>query len=67
MFKRIPLVSAVWHIIVGGWIIFWNGKGWCIACREDTILTVLGVVALVLGVVGLAGRFSSDPMPGRAA
>ncbi|HEY0458319.1 MAG TPA: hypothetical protein VGC97_04145 [Pyrinomonadaceae bacterium] len=58
MFKNLQLVYAVWFIIVGGIIIFIDGRGWCIACR-DTLLTVVGVISLILGVVGLISRFSS--------
>lgn len=46
------IVAAVFYIIVGGWIIFFDGRGWCIACRE-TILTGMGVVCLILGIIGL--------------
>jgi hypothetical protein len=63
--KRLYMVAAMWHIIVGGWIIFWNGKGWCIACREETGLTVVGAISLILGIVGVIDRMRSDPMPGR--
>jgi len=63
--KNLLLVAAVWHIIVGGLIIFIDGRGWCIACR-DTILTVGGVVSLIVGVVGLiVGLRGSNPMPGQ--
>jgi hypothetical protein len=58
MFKNLQLVYAVMFIIIGGWIIFFDGRGWCIACRE-TILTVLGVISLILGVVGLISRFTA--------
>jgi len=52
---RIPnIVVSVWFIIVGGWIIFFDGHGWCIACRE-MILTGMGVICLILGVIGLIG------------
>jgi hypothetical protein len=46
------IVAAVFYIIVGGWIIFFDGRGWCIACRE-TILTGMGVICLILGIIGL--------------
>ncbi len=49
---------AVWFIIVGGWIIFSDGRGWCIACR-DTPLTVMGVICLILGVIGIINRVRS--------
>ena len=52
MYKGITLVLAVWHIIIGGWIIFINGDRWCIACGNK-ILTGLAVISIVLGVVGL--------------
>ena len=52
MYRGIHLVLAVWSIIVGGYIIFINGDRWCIACGSS-ILTGLGVVSVVLGVVGL--------------
>lgn len=52
---RIPnIVVSVWFIIVGGWILFFDGHGWCIACRE-TILTAMGVICLLMGVVGFIG------------
>jgi|RhiMethySRZTD1v2_1073278.scaffolds.fasta_scaffold697580_2 hypothetical protein len=66
MFRGIRTVYWVWHIIVGGWIIFWNGHGWCIACRGEAGLTFVGVVSLVLGLIGLIDSFrASNPMPGR--
>jgi hypothetical protein len=52
------LVMAVWFIIVGGWIIFSDGRGWCIACREG-ILTAMGVVCIILGVIGIINRVRS--------
>lgn len=51
MYKGIHLLLAVWHIIVGGYIIFINGKKWCIACGDA--LLILGVASIVLGLVGL--------------
>jgi hypothetical protein len=52
---RIPnIVVSVWFIIVGGWIIFFDGRGWCICCRE-MILTGMGVICLVMGLIGLVG------------
>ena len=53
MYKGIHLVLAIWCIIIGGWIFFINGKGWCIACGSATLLG-LGVVSIVLGVIGIA-------------
>lgn len=53
MSRTLQLVMAVAFIIIGGWIIFFDGRGWCIACRL-TIDTVLGIVAIVLGVIALA-------------
>ena len=58
MYKGIHLVLAVWSIIVGGYIIFINGDKWCIACG-GAILTGLGVVSIVLGVIGLATGLKS--------
>ena len=52
------LVMAVWFIIVGGWIIFSDGRGWCIACR-DGVLTFTGVVYLILGVIEIINRVRS--------
>lgn len=52
MYKGIHLVLAVWSIIIGGYIIFINGKGWCIACGSG-VLMGLGVVSIVLGLAGL--------------
>ncbi len=65
MFKNILIVASVWHIIVAGIIIFINGNGWCIACR-DTLLTGLGVISIIIGIIGIvSGLRNSDPMPGR--
>ena len=52
MYKGIHLVLAVWCIIIGGYIFFINGKGWCIACGSGVLMT-LGVVSIVLGLVGI--------------
>lgn len=50
------IVAAVWCIIIGGLIIFIDGRGWCIACN-GTIFTVLGVISILVGVIALvAGR-----------
>jgi hypothetical protein len=58
------IVMAVWHIIIGGWIYFGNGKGWCIVCNP-AILTVVAVISVALGIGGLViGRGASNPMPG---
>jgi hypothetical protein len=58
------IVSAVWHIIVGGWIFFGNGKGWCIVCNPG-VLVLVAVISVLLGIVGLVmGRARSTPMPG---
>jgi len=62
---RIPnIVVSVWFIIVGGWIIFFDGHGWCIACRE-TILTGMGVICLIMGVVGLIGGMRGESVSTR--
>ena len=62
---RIPnIVVSVWFIIVGGWIIFFDGHGWCIACRE-TILTAMGVICLIMGVVGLIGGMRGESVSTR--
>lgn len=62
---RIPnIVLSVWFIIVGGWIIFFDGHGWCIACRE-TILTAMGVICLIMGVVGLIGGMRGESVSTR--
>jgi|GEM_PF-1745923 hypothetical protein len=50
MYKGIHLVLAVWSIIVGGYIIFINGKGWCIACGSG-VLIGLGAISILLGVI----------------
>lgn len=52
MYKGIHLVLAVWCIIIGGWIFFIDGRGWCIACGS-AILLGLGVVSIVLGLIGI--------------
>ena len=53
---RIPnIILAVWFIIVGSYIIFFDGRGWCIACREG-ILTGMGVVCLIFGVIGIMNQ-----------
>jgi hypothetical protein len=50
---KIPnIVLSVWFIIVGGWIVFFDGRGWCICCREG-ILTGMGVICLIVGVIGI--------------
>ena len=46
------LVLSIWSIIIGGWIIFIDGDGWCIACN-GTIGTILGIVSIVLGLAVL--------------
>ena len=56
--KMFNLVMAVWYIIVGVWIIFSDGRGWCIACR-DGILTVMGVICIILGVIAIINRARS--------
>lgn len=57
---RIPnIVVSVWFIIVGGYIIFYDGLRWCICCRE-TILTAMGVICIVMGVIGLIGGMRSQ-------
>ena len=52
MSKGIHLVLAVWSIIIGGYIIFINGKVWCIACGSGALIG-LGVISIVLGLAGL--------------
>lgn len=53
---KIPnIVMAVWFIIVGGWIVFFDGRGWCICCREG-ILTGMGVISLIFGVIGIINQ-----------
>jgi hypothetical protein len=52
MYKGIHLVLAVWSIIVGGYIIFINGKGWCIRCGSG-VLIGLGVISIGMGLAGL--------------
>ena len=63
MFK-IQTVWAVWFIIVGGIIIFINGDRGCLACN-GILLTTVGVINVLIGVIGLASGLRSDPMPGR--
>ena len=58
MYKGIHLLLAVWSIIIGGYIIFINGKGWCIACGNG-VLMGLGVVSIVLGLAGLYGALKA--------
>ena len=52
MYKGIHLLLAVWSIIIGGLIIFINGRGWCIACN-GSIFTGAGVVSIALGVINV--------------
>lgn len=52
MSLSIHLVLAVWSIIIGGYIFFINGKGWCIRCGSG-VLIGLGVISIVLGLAGL--------------
>jgi len=62
---RIPnIVMAVLFIIVGGWIIFFDGRGWCIACRE-IILTVMGVICLLVGVIGVINEMRGPSINAR--
>jgi hypothetical protein len=58
----IRLVLAVWSIIVGGWIIFFDGrKPECIICT-DGILTIMAVISILFGIVGLVDHFRNrDP------
>ena len=64
MMRLIRVSAAVWHIIVGGWIFFGNGKGWCIVCNP-ALLTAVAVISVLLGVGSLVvGRQASNPMPG---
>jgi hypothetical protein len=60
MGKGITLVLAVWHIIIGGYIIFINGDRWCIACG-NTILTGMAVVSVVLGLIGIVVGLKGAP------
>ncbi|MGC2237662.1 MAG: hypothetical protein WA584_15980 [Pyrinomonadaceae bacterium] len=50
------IVAAIWCIIIGGLIIFIDGRGWCIACNGN-IFTALGVISILIGVIAIvAGR-----------
>ncbi|HEV7645850.1 MAG TPA: S8 family peptidase [Pyrinomonadaceae bacterium] len=48
----------VWFIIIGGLIIFINGKWWCIKCGSTIfdpaapVINVLGVILIAAGVIG---------------
>ena len=65
MYKGITLVMAVWHIIIGGWIFFLNGNGWCIKCGSS-LLIGLGVVSILLGLAGIVnGLRGSGAAAGR--
>ena len=60
-FKGVPymfrLVYAVWFIIVGGWIIFFDGRQpQCIVCR-DGILTIMAVICILFGIMGIVDHF----------
>jgi hypothetical protein len=66
MSRTLHLVMAVAFIIIGGWIIFFDGRGWCIACRT-TIDIVLGVISLLLGLVGIATYASAGNVATTAA
>jgi len=51
------LVWAVWFIIVGGWIIFFDGRPpQCIVCREG-ILTIMAVICILFGIIGIIDHF----------
>jgi len=51
------LVWAVWFIIVGGWIIFFDGREpQCIVC-VDGILTIMAVICILFGIVGIVEHF----------
>jgi hypothetical protein len=60
---NLHIVLAVWFIIVGGIIIFIDGDRGCIACN-GMISTVVGVINILIGAIGIIGKFSSNPMPG---
>ena len=66
MSRTLHLVMAVAFIIIGGWIIFFDGRGWCINCRT-TIDLLLGIVSLVLGLVGIATYASGGAVAANAA
>jgi len=65
MYKGIHLVLAVWSIVIGGYIIFINGDRRCIACGSS-IMTGLGVVSVVLGLVGLC-YWAERPLGNRSS
>lgn len=56
------LVWAVWFIIVGGWIIIFGRKPECIICI-DGVLTIMAVINILFGIVGLVDHFR-DRGPG---
>ena len=35
MYRGMHLFTAVWHILVGSWILFSDGIRWCLACRDE--------------------------------
>jgi hypothetical protein len=55
------LVWVVWLIIVGGWIIIFGKPPQCIICM-DGILTIMAVISILFGIVGLVDHFRNrDP------
>ena len=60
---RMSFVAAVMFIIIGGLLIFIDGKVVCIACNA-TIFTIIGVISLIFGVLGAIGNLGGAATPG---
>jgi hypothetical protein len=50
---NLNIVASIWCIIIGGLIIFIDGRGWCIACN-GTLFTVVAVISILVGIGALA-------------
>lgn len=61
---RMSFAAAIMFIIIGGLLIFIDGRVLCIACNA-TIFTILGVISLIFGVAGAIGNLNSKAEPNR--
>ena len=59
---RMSLVAAVMFIIIGGLLIFFDGRVLCIVCNA-TIFTIFGIISLIFGVAGAIGNLGSRATP----
>ena len=56
-------VAAAMFIIIGGLLIFFDGRVLCIVCN-NLIFTIFGVISLIFGVLGVIGNLGSRAAPG---